>query len=147
MTTLLQHLELRAAEMNAWVAQDPQNRVGFSLTTDLAHWHDMGIFTVDQLELYELQSMYSDMFKDAYGGRPRSIPTDIEQLRNDIEMFSESIQQQIEADLEEEEYQKALELSVSASESDWERKELAAMAAQREYREGQVWANYQDGWI
>jgi hypothetical protein len=140
MTTLLQHLEIRAAEMNAWVSQDPQNRLGFSLTTDLAHWHDMGIFTVEQLELYELQSMYSDMFKDAYGGRPRSIPTDIEQLRNDIEMFSESIQQQIEADLEEED-RMVIEMI------ELEDMKISAMAAQREYREGQVWANYQDGWI
>jgi hypothetical protein len=68
----LQNLLLvRKAETEAWVAEDPQNRFAGWLTTDLSHWIEMGVNSVEDLERYELISFISDTSKDVYGFRSR----------------------------------------------------------------------------
>lgn len=68
---LANYIAARNAETQAWVAEDPSNRWAGLLTDDLAHWAGYGVTTPAQLDLYLTQGTWYDMFKDAYGYRPR----------------------------------------------------------------------------
>ena len=68
---LATHLNNIAAETRAWVAEDPANRWAVHPVTDVAHWNEMGIFTVEQFVRDSLVSEYSDTYKSVRGFRPR----------------------------------------------------------------------------
>lgn len=70
MTTLLQHLETLNAEKQAWMDTNPGSWTGL-YTTDMDHWADQGIFTVEDFERDSLIGLIWDAFKDVYGYRPR----------------------------------------------------------------------------
>ena len=72
MTDLLTHLKTENDKTLAWVAEDPSNRWAVTYTEDLEHWASLGVTTVEDLELYEFQCNYSDMYKYVYGFRPRN---------------------------------------------------------------------------
>lgn len=59
------------AKTRAWIAEDPANRWAGLYPEDLAYWADMGVRTVEDLELFEMTNNYSDFYKDVYGFRPR----------------------------------------------------------------------------
>lgn len=60
-----------AAKTRAWVAEDPANRWAVHPVTDVAHWNEMGIFTVEQYVRDSLMAEFSDAYKSARGFRPR----------------------------------------------------------------------------
>lgn len=71
MTDLLTHLQTENAKTQAWINEDPMNRWAGLITEDLDHWASYGIHTVEDYEIYNFQATYSDMYKEAYGFRPR----------------------------------------------------------------------------
>lgn len=71
--TLIEKIQNLNAETLAWVAEDPENRFGATLVEDVEHWNGMGIFTVLDFERYELENLIWDVYKDAYGYRPRHL--------------------------------------------------------------------------
>ena len=72
MSELVKHIEALNAETLAWVAEDPSNRWAGTLTTDLDHWNEYGVYTVEDLECYLLVNCISDMYKSLNGFRPRA---------------------------------------------------------------------------
>ena len=73
MTTLAQHLANLNAEKLAWVAEDPDNRWTGLWVEDLAHWHEMGVYTVAQFKRYDNETMFWEMYKEVFGCRPRHV--------------------------------------------------------------------------
>lgn len=71
--TLAQHLANLNAEKAAWVAEDPDNRWTGMWVEDLAHWHEIGIFTVAQFKRYDNETMFWEMYKEVFGVRPRHV--------------------------------------------------------------------------
>jgi hypothetical protein len=76
MQTLSEYLVAENNKTRAWIAEDPTNRCATTWTEDMAHWNKDGIYTVEDFELYNMQSSYSDAHKDAYGFRPRHDTSD-----------------------------------------------------------------------
>ena len=58
--TLAEHLAALNAKTLAWIAEDPTNRWAGLYTEDLAHWHEMDIFTVAQFKRYENETLFWD---------------------------------------------------------------------------------------
>lgn len=99
--TLAQHLANLNAEKLAWVAEDPDNRWTGLWVEDLAHWHEMNIFTVAQFKRYDLETLVWEMYKDAMGFRPRHIDfksMSDEELQAEADSLGRMIESQIEAD-------------------------------------------------
>lgn len=71
MKTLTQHIEEINAKTSAWIAEDPDNRWGGMITTDLDHWARMGVTDVESYERYSLETTIWDFYKDVHGIRPR----------------------------------------------------------------------------
>lgn len=142
MITLAQHLANLNAEKLAWIAEDPDNRWTGLWVEDLAHWHEMGIFTVQQFKRYDLETLVWEMYKDAHGFRPRHIDfksMSDEELQKEADYLGEMISRQIEADKDWEEemieyaYQDAVE----------EDKDRAEQPEKIDY----VACKYQEGWL
>jgi hypothetical protein len=99
--TLAQHLANLNAEKLAWIAEDPDNRWTGLWVEDLAHWHEMNIFTVAQFKRYDLETLVWEMYKDAMGFRPRHIDfksMSDEELQAEADSLGRMIERQIEAD-------------------------------------------------
>ena len=100
------HLLNKKAEFEAWIAEDPENRGGGYLTTDLEHWAEQGVFSVADLERQSLINYIYDGFKDAYGFRNRSYDFDnmtMAELEAEADRISEAVGQRIEEDRKAEE--------------------------------------------
>lgn len=70
MTTLLQHIESLNAKADLLMEQEPGLWMS-KWTDDLSHWHDQGIYTVEDFRRNELINGISDASKDLYGCRMR----------------------------------------------------------------------------
>jgi len=68
--TLLQHLESLNTEAQAWMDANPGDWCSM-WTTDLDHWAEMGVFTVEDFKRSQLINGISDASKDLYGCRMR----------------------------------------------------------------------------
>ena len=68
--TLLQHLESLNAEAQSWMDANPGDWCSM-WTTDLDHWAEMGVFTVEDFKRSQLINGISDASKDLYGCRMR----------------------------------------------------------------------------
>lgn len=142
MTSLATYLANLNAATLAWIAEDPDNRWAGLITEDLSHWAEMGIYTVEQYQRYDLETLVWDMYKDAHGIRPRHLDLkamSLEELRKEADYLGRKIERQIEADKEwaemeiEYAYQDALE-------EDMQRDE---MPEKIDY----VACRYQEGWL
>lgn len=101
MTTLTQHIENINAKTQAWIDEDPKNRWGGMLSTDLDHWAGYGITTVEQFERYQLETSIWDAYKDAHGVRPRGI--DFASMSMDeLEKFAQDTYAALETEMERE---------------------------------------------
>jgi hypothetical protein len=67
---LAAHLKALNAKSAAWVAEDPKNRFASGLTEDLAHWHEYGVKTADDLDHYLLVVDVFEMTRSLYGYKP-----------------------------------------------------------------------------
>jgi len=70
MTDLAAAIASHNAQTAAWVAEDPQNRYGGELVSDLSHWESYGIFTAADLERYLLICIYNDAYLSVHGVKP-----------------------------------------------------------------------------
>ena len=139
--TLAQYLRERNAATEAWVAEDPDNRWAGTYTEDLAHWAEIGVLTVRDFMRYEMETQYSDLYKDVCGFRPRVNLSEwtYEKLVDETDYLMRELEQQASYEAEwqkrEDEYR-----------AEQERERLAWLAEQPE-KIDYVAANYQEGWL
>lgn len=69
-TLLISHIRQENAKLEAWVAEDPENRFAGMITDEIDHWRDYGIHSVEQYEKYMLAAEIVDSHKEAYGFKP-----------------------------------------------------------------------------
>ena len=67
---LLDHIKQKNAETRAWVEAGENRWAGYS-PEEPEFWADRGVYTLDDLERWDLESTISDVHKEAYGFRPR----------------------------------------------------------------------------
>lgn len=140
--TLAEYIAQRNAETLAWIAEDPDNRWAGLIVDDLDFWAEQGIHTVEQYKRHDLETLVWEMYKDAFGTRPRHMDfasmTD-EELHREAESLERVIKSQIEED-EEWEYVSMVYAQEDAEEENKARDEAPLPI---DY----VAANYQDGWL
>lgn len=101
MNALVAHIEALNAEKAAWVAEDPTNRWAGMITTDVDHWAEYGVFTVEDYERHMIIAGIWDAYKDAYGVRPRG--TDFESMSlEELKEFQASVYAAADAQFEHE---------------------------------------------
>ena len=140
--TLAEHLAALNAEKLAWVAEDPDNRWTGLWVDDLAHWHEMGIFTVAQFKRYENETLFWEMYKDATGIRPRHInlkDMSDEDLEREINLLGRMIEDEIKREEEWLKEEEAFRLEQEAERAAW----LAEQPEKIDY----VACKYQAGWL
>lgn len=142
--TLAQYLRERNAKTEAWVAEDPDNRWAGMYTEDLSHWAEMGIYTVAQLERYDMETTIWDLYKDVTGIRPRHMDfksMSDEDLRKEYDYLVGQLKWQ------EENYPEEFEDEDTSS---WEREfeeEQAAVLAEQPEPIDYIACRHQDGWL
>lgn len=67
---LLNHIKQKNAETRAWVEAGENRWAGYS-PEEPEFWAERGVYTLEDLERWDLVSTISDVHKDAYGFRPR----------------------------------------------------------------------------
>ena len=140
--TLAQYLRERNAKTEAWVAEDPDNRWAGMYTEDLSHWAEMGIYTVAQLERYDMETTIWDLYKDVTGIRPRHM--DFKSMSDeDLRKEYDYLVSQLDRQVEDEDWFEDEDTSGWPRISDEEEAALAEMPEPIDY----VAANYQDGWL
>ena len=139
--TLAQYLRERNAATEAWVAEDPDNRWAGTYTEDLAHWAEIGVLTVRDFMRYEMETQYSDLYKDVCGFRPRVNLSEwtYEKLVDETDYLMRELEQQASYEAEwqkrEDEYR-----------AEQERERLAWLAEQPEPID-YVACKHQEGWL
>jgi len=115
MTDLLTHIKALNAKTQAWIDEAPGRFAGI-MTEDLDHWNDYGIYTAAQFDRYMDEECYHELYKSAYGIRPRNVAamTD-EELRNAIEYASKAAAEAIERDRDLDEYYAKIEAEEKAA--------------------------------
>ena len=71
MSELTAHIAALNAATLAWVAEDPSNRGAGLLVEDESFWASRGIHTVEECERSMAMQVYSDVYKENHGIRPR----------------------------------------------------------------------------
>jgi len=74
---LVKHLEALNADSEAWVAEDPENRIAGMLVTVPDHWADYDVYTPEEFDRYLLEQDYIEGHKDVYGVRYRGDLDDV----------------------------------------------------------------------
>ena len=141
MKTLAQYLRERNAATEAWVAEDPDNRWAGTYTEDLAHWAEIGVLTVRDFMRYEMETQYSDLYKDVCGFRPRVNLSEwtYEKLVDETDYLMRELEQQAS-------YEAEWQKREAEYRAEQERERLAWQAEQPEPID-YVAANYQEGWL
>ncbi len=113
-----EQLELHAhikAQNEAFIARCKAEGSTFFMhpTDDLDHWVDMGINNIAQYEHMQAVSLFSDMYKDVVGIRPRHYDFSamtLEEINHEIDQLTKQMDQQEAWEAE----QKAIEASYVA---------------------------------
>ena len=71
MNDLVKYIEEKNVKTAAWVEEDPDYRWAGMITTDVDHWAEYGITTVEQYKKYMLAETIADASKSAYGSKYR----------------------------------------------------------------------------
>jgi len=115
---LLAHLEALNAKTIAWVAEDPTNRWSTTWVTDLEHWADSGVHSVEDFEKHQLVSSIFETTREVYGYKPSwsgLMGLSIEQLELENNILEAAARAQYEANIEHEAFLKA-----ETEQYDWE---------------------------
>ena len=99
--TLLEKLQELNAEKRAWVAEDPENRWTGMYPEDLEHWAEYEVYTVEDFERYQLETLIWEVYKDAYGCRPRHMDfksMTLDELKAEADFLCEQANLQYEAE-------------------------------------------------
>lgn len=99
--TLAEHLAALNAEKQAWMDAGPDRWTGFWVE-DLAHWAEIGVYTVEDFKRYDLETLVWDMYKDVCGFRPRHLDLKAMSLQ-ELEDLADYLGKQIEASIEDDE--------------------------------------------
>lgn len=140
--TLASYLRDRNAQTEAWIAEDPDNRWAGLLTEDLAHWAEIGIFTVEDFQRYDLIQLIWEMYRDVTGIRPRHMDFDSMSLA-DLQHEADYLGKRIEAEIEAEAEYERQEMIWAQEDAELENAARDEMPLPIDY----VAANYQDGWL
>jgi len=139
--TLAEHLAALNAEKQAWMDAGPDRWTGFWVE-DLAHWAEIGVYTVEDFKRYDLETMIWEMYKDVTGIRPRHLDMKAMTMEQ-LEAFADSLGKQMEASIaydEECEYQSMVYAQEDAEEENVKRDEAPLPI---DY----VACHYQEGWL
>ena len=140
--TLAAHLAALNAEKLAWIAEDPDNRWTGLYVEDLAHWAEMGVYTVAQFKRHEDIQMIWEMYKDVTGIRPRHMDFDSmsdEDLQQEIRYLETQMEYSIEADAE----WQAMEMAYAQEDAEQENIARDEAPLPIDY----VACHHQDGWL
>ena len=74
---LVKHLDALNSDSEAWVAEDPENRIAGMLVTVPDHWADYDVYTPEEFDRYLLEQDYIEGHKDVYGVRYRGDLDDV----------------------------------------------------------------------
>lgn len=99
--TLLQHIESLNAKADLMMEQEPGLYMSH-YTTDMSHWYEMGVCTVEDFKRYELINGISDASKDLYGCRLRLDWDEmtIEQMESTYDNICRQLNEQFELEKE-----------------------------------------------
>ena len=103
-TSLLAHIQALNAKTLAWVAEAPESRWACTITEDLAHWAEYGIFTPAQFDHYMLVSSVFEYTREVWGYKPSwkgLMESTDEELRKELDSLSRQAQEQYEWQLAE----------------------------------------------
>ena len=53
---LADHIAALNAKTQAWIDEAPGRRIAYLYTTDMSHWNDIDIHTVEDFERWELEN-------------------------------------------------------------------------------------------
>lgn len=139
--TLAQYLRERNAATEAWVAEDPDNRWAGTYTEDLAHWAEIGVLTMRDFMRYEMETQYSDLYKDVCGFRPRINLSEwtYEKLVDETDYLMRELEQQAS-------YEAEYQAHCAEIDAEQERERLARLAEQPE-KIDYVACKHQEGWL
>jgi len=104
--TLLELIEKKNAETQAWIDEDPANRWAGMIVTDLNHWAEYGVYTVEDYERYELETFIYEGHKDAFGVKGRHYDfasMSMEELKAEADYISDACKRAFEEEKKQEE--------------------------------------------
>ena len=93
MNELIKHIEEINAKTQAWMDANP-GAWGGMITTDLDHWAEYGVFTVEDYQRYQLEMYIYEGHKDAFGVKGRHYDFEsmsIDDLRAEADYISEQV--------------------------------------------------------
>jgi hypothetical protein len=95
--TLLEHIQDRNAQTQAWINESPETRWGTKYTEDIEYWNECGVYTASDFDRFELIGSIHDLHKDAYGFRNRSYDFDsmtTDDLQREVDRLLDVIRRQ-----------------------------------------------------
>lgn len=110
--TLLEHIRAKNEQSRQEMAEARANGndlwIGM-MVEDMDHWAEMGVHTVEDYERHMNEAVFRDMYRDAYGVRPRFDTSDWtnEDFQREFDLLQPVIDDNIR--YEEEQEQKAIE--------------------------------------
>ena len=96
------YLEAQRDKTLAWVAEDPDNRVAATATTDLDHWAQWGITTVYQYQHHEAVTAVFEMHRDIWNFKPSWSDLEemtLEELESELALAKNENRELIQANL------------------------------------------------
>lgn len=74
MNEVIEHVKAENAKTKAWIAEDPENRWAGFYSEDPEWWiNERNVETMEDFHRWTMESTISDLHKDVYGFRPRSM--------------------------------------------------------------------------
>ena len=87
-------------------AQAKENGSPFEIVTNLDHWADLGVYSVEEFELFDARCTLSDLYKEVNGFRPRWMNI-WEMTLEAVNAELKSLQSQLRAEIEAEDNDRA----------------------------------------
>ena len=76
------HIEAANAKSAAWIAEDAANRFSGMLSTDLNHWADQGIDSIETFEFEMTASAYIEPWDVSWFSTDSTLPEDLNEPLN-----------------------------------------------------------------
>ena len=114
---LVAHIEAINAKSDAWIAEDPENRVAGQIVTLPDHWADYDVYTPEEFDRYLLEQDYVEGYKELYGIRARvSLAYMTDEM---LTQATDSIYEQLEANIEDQREYMAEDDAAADNLDDW----------------------------
>ena len=102
---LIKYVKEQNEKTRVWVNADPENRLAGYHPEDIEFYHDMGIYTLEDLKRSQTISHISDGYKDVYGCRPRFMnfnEMSLDELQTMLDSVNYSIDRQVKMEQKQE---------------------------------------------